>query len=206
MGSDGRAHGSDYKARWHDQAVDSECGIGDASPHAPAGLCCHQGDSWRSGRLQDFDSFQGSWPKVTGSSNASKCPVPAPFFEADAHSDPIEQFRTWYEVALKCDCAEPTAMTVATATPDGKPSARVVLLKHFDQRGFVFFTNYESRKGAELAQNPRAALLFYWDSLRRQVRIEGTVELVSPAESDKYFASRSYESQLSASASPPNHV
>jgi pyridoxamine 5'-phosphate oxidase len=126
--------------------------------------------------------------------------------ESDANPDPIEQFRSWYEAALKCDCAEPTAMTVATATPDGKPSARVVLLKHYDQRGFVFFTNYESRKGVELAQNPRAALLFYWDSVRRQVRIEGTVEVVSAPESDRYFASRSYESQISAWASPQSRA
>jgi pyridoxamine 5'-phosphate oxidase len=143
---------------------------------------------------------------VTGSLDASKSPVPAPLLESDAHADPIEQFRAWYETALNGDCAEPTAMTLATATPDGKPSARVVLLKHYDQRGFVFFTNYESRKGTELAQNPRAALLFYWDSLRRQVRIEGRVELVSPADSDKYFASRSYESQLSAWASPQSQA
>jgi pyridoxamine 5'-phosphate oxidase len=97
-------------------------------------------------------------------------------------------------------------MTLATATADGKPSARVVLLKDYDQRGFVFFTNYESRKGVELAQNPRAALLFYWDSLRRQVRIEGRVEILSGPDSDKYFGSRSYESQLSAWASPQSQV
>jgi pyridoxamine 5'-phosphate oxidase len=143
---------------------------------------------------------------VTGSLDRSKCPVPTPLLESDVHPDPIEQFRAWYETALKCDCAEPTAMTLATATADGKPSARVVLLKHYDQRGFVFFTNYESRKGTELAQNPRAALLFYWDSLRRQVRIEGRVELVSAPDSDKYFASRSYESQISAWASPQSQA
>jgi pyridoxamine 5'-phosphate oxidase len=143
---------------------------------------------------------------VTGSSNASRCSVPPPFLESEARADPIEQFRVWYEAALKCDCAEPTAMTVATATGDGKPSARVVLLKHYDHRGFVFFTNYESRKGRELAQNPRAALLFYWDSLRRQIRIEGKIEVLPAADSDKYFASRSYESQISAWASPQSQA
>jgi pyridoxamine 5'-phosphate oxidase len=143
---------------------------------------------------------------VTGSPNSKKCSLPGPLLESDFHADPIEQFRAWYEIALKCDCAEPTAMTLATATLDGRPSARVVLLKHFDPAGFVFFTNYQSRKGTELAKNPRAALLFYWDSLRRQVRIEGKVELVSGPESDKYFASRSYESQLSAWASPQSQV
>ena len=143
---------------------------------------------------------------MTGPLDTSKCPLPAPLLESDVHPDPMEQFRAWYEIALKCDCAEPTAMTLATATPDGKPSARVVLLKDYDQRGFVFFTNYESRKGVELARNPRAALLFFWDSLRRQVRIEGRVEVVSGPESDKYFASRSYESQLSALASPQSQV
>jgi pyridoxamine 5'-phosphate oxidase len=143
---------------------------------------------------------------VTGSLDGSKCPLPAPLLESDAHPDPIEQFRAWYEIALKCDCAEPTAMTLATAALDGKPSARVVLLKHYDQRGFVFFTNYQSRKGTELAENPRAALLFYWESLRRQVRIEGRVEIASESDSDKYFASRSYESQLSAWASPQSQA
>lgn len=143
---------------------------------------------------------------MTGSLNAAKCTVPGPLVESDVHPDPIEQFRAWYEVALKCDFAEPTAMTLATATLDGKPSARVVLLKDYDQNGFVFFTNYESRKGTELAQNPCATLLFYWDSLRRQVRIEGRVEVLSATESDKYFASRSYESQLGAWASPQSQV
>ena len=103
--------------------------------------------------------------------------------EADVDADPIRQFRLWFDQALAAGLAEPNAMTVATATPDGRPSARMLLIKGVDERGFVFFTNYESRKGQELAGNPYAALVFYWAELERQVRIEGAVERVSPAES-----------------------
>jgi len=110
--------------------------------------------------------------------------------EADVDADPIGQFRVWFDQALSAGLAEPNAMTVATATPDGRPSARMVLIKRVDERGFVFYTNYESRKGQELASNPYAALVFYWAELERQVRIEGAVEQVSPAESDTYFHSR----------------
>ena len=100
----------------------------------------------------------------------------------------------------------PEAMAVATATSDGRPSVRMVLLKGFDEQGFVFFTGYESRKGGELATNPRAALLFYWDPLGRQVRIEGPVERVAEAESDAYFRSRPRGAQISASVSPQSRV
>jgi pyridoxamine 5'-phosphate oxidase len=100
----------------------------------------------------------------------------------------------------------PTAMTLATATPDGRPSARMVLLRGFDERGFCFYTNYESRKGAELAANPRAALVFWWGELERQIRIEGPVERTSRAESEAYFHSRPPGSQLSAAVSPQSHV
>jgi pyridoxamine 5'-phosphate oxidase len=121
--------------------------------------------------------------------------------ESDVAADPIEQFRRWFDAALDAGLHEPNAMTVATATRDGRPSARVVLLKGFDSRGFVFYTNYEGRKGRELEENPRAALLFYWGELERQVRIEGTVSRVSEEESDAYYASRPRGSRLGAWAS-----
>lgn len=121
---------------------------------------------------------------------------------ADVRADPFEQFEVWFEQALSAGVAEPNAMTLATATPDGRPSARIVLLKGFDARGFVFYTNYRSRKGEELAQNPWAALVFWWEPLERQVRIEGRVEPAAPEESDRYFRSRPRGSRLGAWASP----
>jgi pyridoxamine 5'-phosphate oxidase len=121
--------------------------------------------------------------------------------ESDADRDPIEQFRRWFDEALAADLHEPNAMTLATSTPDGRPSARIVLLKGFDERGFVFYTNYEGRKGEELAANPRAALVLYWGELERQVRIEGRVSLVPDEESDAYFEGRPRGSQLGAWAS-----
>jgi len=126
--------------------------------------------------------------------------------EADVDADPIRQFRLWFDQALAAGLAEPNAMTVATATLDGRPSARMLLIKGVDERGFVFFTNYESRKGQELAGNPYAALVFYWAELERQVRIEGAVERVAPAESDAYFHSRPLGSQLGAAASHQSQV
>jgi pyridoxamine 5'-phosphate oxidase len=126
--------------------------------------------------------------------------------EADIDADPIRQFRVWFDQALAAGLAEPNAMTVATATPNGRPSARMLLIKGVDDRGFVFFTNYESRKGQELDRNPYAALVFYWAELERQVRIEGTVEQVSAAESDAYFHSRPLGSQLGAAASDQSQV
>ena len=120
---------------------------------------------------------------------------------SDLRPDPFEQFGVWFEEALAADLHEPTAMTLATATPEGAPSARTVLLKGFDERGFVFYTNYEGRKAAELEANPRCALLFYWGELQRQVRIEGRAARVSGAESDAYFASRPRGSRLGAWAS-----
>ena len=121
--------------------------------------------------------------------------------ERDVAPDPVEQFRRWFDAALDAGLHEPNAMTVATATREGRPSARVVLLKGFDGRGFVFYTNYEGRKGRELEENPRAALLFYWGELERQVRVEGTVSRVSDEESDAYYASRPRGSRLGAWAS-----
>ncbi|MFL6258255.1 MAG: pyridoxamine 5'-phosphate oxidase [Thermoanaerobaculia bacterium] len=122
--------------------------------------------------------------------------------EEDLAADPIEQLRAWLDQARDAYPEEFTAMTLATADRQGRPSARVVLLKGLDERGLVFYTNYESRKGRELAENPRAALVFYWPALDRQVRIEGTVERASREESEAYFISRPLGSRLGAWASP----
>ena len=121
--------------------------------------------------------------------------------ESAAKQSPFDQFEIWLHEAIELPVAEPTAMTLATADTQGKPHARIVLLKGFDVQGFVFYTNYESHKGAELAQNPQASLLFFWQALERQVRIEGTVEKVSNKESDDYFQSRPIGSRLGAWAS-----
>lgn len=122
--------------------------------------------------------------------------------EAHADVDPVRQFARWWDEAIASKLPEPNAMTLATADADGRPSARVVLLKGFDEAGFVFYTNYESRKGRELAANPRASLLFFWPELERQVRIEGQVAHVSEDESDRYYASRPLASRIGAWASP----
>lgn len=116
--------------------------------------------------------------------------------------DPITQFRNWFEEAIKAKVMEPNAMTLSTATADGRPSARIVLVKDITEKGFVFYTNYESRKGKEIAQNPQAALTFFWPELERQVRIEGTLEKVPGQTSDAYFSSRPRASQLGAWSSP----
>ena len=126
--------------------------------------------------------------------------------ETDLDPDPFKQFRVWMEHALAARLPQPYGMALATATPDGKPSARMVLLRGVDERGFVFFTNYDSRKGEELEANPWAALVMYWAELDRQVRIEGKVEVVSPEESDAYFRSRPQGSRLGAWASPQSQV
>ena len=115
--------------------------------------------------------------------------------------DPMLQFRRWFDEALSSNLPQPEAMTIATASRDGRPSARMVLLKGVDDRGFEFFTNYLSRKGRELQDNPHAALVFHWESLGRQVRVEGTVVRLSSEESDAYFRSRPLENQLSSWAS-----
>ncbi|MDQ7975815.1 pyridoxamine 5'-phosphate oxidase [Paraburkholderia sp. SARCC-3016] len=121
--------------------------------------------------------------------------------EADLDRNPIRQFEKWFAQAIKAQLPEPNAMTLATVDSRGHPSARIVLIKGVDSRGFVFFTNYESRKGREIADNPRASLLFHWIELERQVRIEGSVEMTSAAESDAYYASRPLESRIGAWAS-----
>ncbi len=120
--------------------------------------------------------------------------------------DPLRQFGRWFDEATEAGEAEPNAMTLATSTPDGRPSARVVLLKGVDGGGLVFFTNTASRKGSELAVNARAALVFFWPALERQVRIEGRVESVSRTESAAYFAQRPRESQIGAWASEQSRV
>ena len=125
-----------------------------------------------------------------------------PLREQDADPDPLRQFAAWFAEAGRAGVRMPEAVALATASADGAPSVRMVLMKSFDEHGFVFFTNYESRKGTELAANPRAALLFYWDPLGRQVRIEGPVARVSAAESAEYIRARPRASQLSALASP----
>ncbi len=126
--------------------------------------------------------------------------------ETSVARDPLVQFGNWLDDAMSAKLLEPYAMTVATADRDGSPSARVVLMRGFDDRGFVFFTNYESRKGHDLAAQPLAALLFYWGELERQIRIEGAVERLIAAESDAYFEKRPRGHRLSAWASPQSDV
>jgi pyridoxamine 5'-phosphate oxidase len=126
--------------------------------------------------------------------------------EADVSHDPLVEFARWFAEAQDAKVPEPTAMTLATSTPDGHPSARVVLLKGFDQRGFVFFTDYRSRKGMEIEANPRAALVFWWGELERQVRITGGVALASHEESEGYFKTRPLGSRLGAWASHQSRV
>lgn len=121
--------------------------------------------------------------------------------EEDVHPDPIEQFSKWFGEAIAAQVPEANAMSVSTVGANGRPSSRILLIKDFDQRGFTFFTNYESRKGIELLDNQYAALLFYWIELERQVRIEGRVERISAAENDTYFQSRPLKSRLGAIAS-----
>ena len=125
--------------------------------------------------------------------------------KADVDPDPIVQFDEWFENAVEADLYEPNAMILATATNDGKPSARTVLLKGYDERGFVFYTNYEGRKAKEIEANPACALLFYWGELERQIRIEGRATRLSGEESDAYFASRPPGSRLGAWASEQSH-
>jgi pyridoxamine 5'-phosphate oxidase len=126
--------------------------------------------------------------------------------EAEADADPIRQFARWFQEALAAGVPEANAMTLATCSPDGRPAARVVLLKGYDQNGFTFFTNYTSRKARELTANPQAALVFFWPEMKRQIRIEGTTSPTTADESDAYFASRPADSQLGAWASDQSAV
>ncbi len=126
--------------------------------------------------------------------------------ENDIHPDPIKQFKIWWDEAVESNVQEINAMTLATCTKDAKPSARIVLLKGINNNGFVFFTNYESKKGNELEENPNAALIFFWKELERQIRIEGTVKKLSDKESDEYFVIRPEQSRIGAWSSPQSKV
>lgn len=131
---------------------------------------------------------------------------PGALREVDMDPDPVIQFRKWYEEAFNSDSIQPDAMAVASATKDGKPSARMMLLKDVDGEGFVFYTNQESRKGGEFSQNPRVAIVFWWPSLERQVRVEGIIEKISDSEADLYFKTRPRGSRLAAWASHQSQV
>lgn len=126
--------------------------------------------------------------------------------EADVNSNPIEQFKKWFSEASIAQVPEPNAVSVATVSAEGRPSSRIVLLKGYDESGFVFFTNYESRKGREIIQNPYVSLLFFWPELERQIRIEGKAEKISTKESMNYFFSRPIGSQLGAWASAQSAI
>ena len=125
---------------------------------------------------------------------------------SSVREDPLEQFAVWFDEAMKAEIYEPNAMTLGTATPDGRPAGRVVLLKGFSPQGFTFYTNYHSTKGRQLSENPNCFLHFFWKELERQVFIRGLASRVPPEESDEYFASRPYESQLGAWASEQSSV
>ncbi len=126
--------------------------------------------------------------------------------EANVSPDPITEFARWFDEAVKAEVQEPNAMTLASVSAEGMPSARIVLLKGFDERGFVFFTDYRSQKGTELEQNPRAALVFYWPELERQIRITGTTTLITRDESEAYFRTRPRGSRISAWVSHQSQV
>ncbi|MBI4421341.1 MAG: pyridoxamine 5'-phosphate oxidase [Gemmatimonadetes bacterium] len=160
--------------------------------------------TFRATRAVSFLNARGAWALATR--KASRGKADRGLREQDVDPDPIQQFARWFAEALAAKLIEPTAMALATATRAGVPSARMVLLKGFDQRGFVFYTNYESGKGRELAENPHAALVFWWDRLYRQVCITGTVARVSEKESDEYFASRPLGSRIGALASRQSSV
>ncbi|MHB1921142.1 MAG: pyridoxamine 5'-phosphate oxidase [Chitinophagaceae bacterium] len=130
----------------------------------------------------------------------------APLEETQVSADPMTQFEKWFQEVLNSQIEDANAMTLATVGMDGKPSARILLLKGISESGFSFFTNYSSRKGEELAHHPFGALVFYWKELNRQVRVEGEIEQIPPAESDQYFQSRPRESQISSWASPQSKV
>jgi pyridoxamine 5'-phosphate oxidase len=143
---------------------------------------------------------------VTALADLRKSYERAELSEDASHADPLRQFEQWLGEAIAAEVPEPNAMTLATVASDLRPSTRVVLIKGFDERGITWFTNYESRKGQELAGNPFAALQFHWVELERVVRIEGTVEKISAAESDAYFHSRPLDSRIGAWASPQSQV
>ncbi len=126
--------------------------------------------------------------------------------EADVFADPMQQFEKWWQEAIESKIEEVNAMTLATATAEGKPSARIVLLKGIDRNGFVFFTNYHSHKGNQIEENPFVSLVFFWKELERQVRVEGSISKVTAEESDAYFSSRPEGSRIGAWASPQSRI
>ncbi|WP_286236952.1 pyridoxamine 5'-phosphate oxidase [Neptuniibacter halophilus] len=128
-----------------------------------------------------------------------------PLHRNDLHADPVAQFAEWMDAAMEVSPDDATSMTLATANAQGMPSARIVLLKHFDQQGFAWYTDYRSQKGDDLAENPQAEIMFYWYGLERQVRIQGQVEKLSPEQGRKYFNERPLGSRLSAAASCQSH-
>jgi len=130
----------------------------------------------------------------------------ASLLECEVNEDPVKQFESWWQQAIDSNIDEPNAMTLATSTLEGKPSARTVLLKGIKENGFVFFSNYTSRKGKEIEENPFASLLFFWRELERQVRVEGKIEKISESESDEYFFQRPLESRIGAWSSPQSQV
>lgn len=147
-------------------------------------------------------------PKITRQElqNLRKQYTKSSLTTSSVHPEPLTQFEKWFNEMLKSGFYEPSAMTLATSSSAGKPTARVVLLKGFDAGGFVFYTNYKSRKGRDIEENPFGCLLFYWDKLERQIRIEGAIEKVTRAESEAYFRSRPYKSRLGAWASKQSSV
>jgi pyridoxamine 5'-phosphate oxidase len=147
-----------------------------------------------------------TYPAMKDDSDAGASADAADTYLDAADASPFRQFDAWFREALASSPFDPTAMTLATVGPDGRPSARMVLLKSFDEQGFVFFTNYESRKGRELAQTPHAALVLHWPDMARQVRVEGSVTPTPAEESDAYFATRPRGSQLGAWASAQSRV
>lgn len=126
--------------------------------------------------------------------------------KSNVSSDALKQFSKWFNEALNAGVPEPNAMSLATASKNAKPSVRIVLLKGFDERGFIFFTNYKSRKGKELLENPYSSLLFFWNKLERQVRVDGKIHLITPGETKEYFDTRPYKSRIGAWASPQSNV
>ena len=158
-------------------------------------------------RIQRRDTFLRDAARLPPKlRNENAMSAPAELREEEAGADPFDLFRRWFDEAVLSGAPQPEAMTVATATPDGVPSARIVLLRGFDEAGFQFFTNYSSRKAHELAHNPRAALVLHWSVLGRQIRFEGAVERVSDAEADAYFRTRPRGHQLSAWISAQSEV
>lgn len=156
--------------------------------------------------VNEYDEWIGGYPLISEIIHHRTEYEKAGLNEAELHTDPIQQFRHWLDEALIAKLLEPYAMTLATATPEGRPTARIVLLRGVDHSGFQFFTNYLSRKGQDIEKNAQGALLFYWAELERQVRIEGAITMIDDAASDHYFLLRPRASQIAAVASAQSEV